>query len=212
MRPAAWILALVFACGVSAHAAGPVLSRSKLKDLTIESLNDGIPSGWCGRAMLSLLKKSGLGDGLKGGNGQDWEHILAGAGWKPVRVGSPHKAPLGSVLVYLGDRRVGKRPRGTRGGRFGHVEMVSVAPTGGRVYVADMPRVRPGGTVPDNFTGRAWVPPHTLLASAPPIAEQINSVLEERLKMARVYFSDRETRFAKLDVESPPREGLRRID
>jgi hypothetical protein len=211
MRPTAWILVLLLAGGLSAHAAGPVMSRCKLKALTIESLNDGIPSGWCGRAMLSLLKKSGLGDGLKGGNGQDWEHILSAAGWKPVRVRSPHRAPLGSVLVYLGDRRVGKALRGTRGGRFGHVEMVSLAPTGGRIYVADMPRVRPGGTVPDNFTGRAWVPPRTLLASAPPIAEQISAVLDERLQMAHTFFSDRESRFAKLEVDSPP-GGLRRID
>jgi hypothetical protein len=151
--------------------------------------------------MLSLLKKSGLGEGLRGGNGQDWERILADAGWKPIRVLSPHRAPLGSVLVYLGDRKVGKIPRGTPGGYHGHVEMVSLAPNGGRLYVSDCARPKPGGTVPDNFTGRAWVPPRTLLATAPPVAEQVETVLEERLKMATSHFQKRSGEMAQFRVE-----------
>lgn len=196
--------------GVGLHAeAGPILPREKLKAITLESRRDGIPSGWCGRAMLSLLKKSGLGDDLKGGNGQDWEHILAAAGWKPVRVSSPMRAPLGSVLVYLGDRRVGKRPRGTPGGYHGHVEMVALSPEGGRVYVSDNPRPRPGGTVPDNFTGRAWVPPRTLLASASPVSDQVESVLLERIQMARSHFNRRSKELVQLD---PQIGGLRQME
>ncbi|MGA9576736.1 MAG: hypothetical protein WBV90_03880, partial [Terrimicrobiaceae bacterium] len=59
----------------------------------VESATDGIGSGWCGRGMLSILKKSGLGNGLAGGNGQDWELILNKAGWKAVRCISPQRAP-----------------------------------------------------------------------------------------------------------------------
>jgi len=189
----------------SLQAVSPVMSRKALEKVTTESINDGIPSGWCGRAMLSLLRKSGLGDGLKGGNGQDWEQILSGAGWKPVRVASPRSAPLGSVLVYLGDRRLGKTPRGTPGGFHGHVEMVALAPGGGRLYVADCPRPSPGGTVPDNFTGRAWVPPKTMLATAPPINIQVETVLEERLKMASGFFDRGTTELAELRLPSNPK-------
>jgi len=203
MRRALGLLILAASLATPVVAAGPVLPRAALKELAIESRTDGIPSGWCGRAMLSLLRKAGLADGLKPGNGQEWEKILSSAGWKPVRVSSPHRAPLGSVLVYLGDRRVGKIPRGTPGGYYGHVEMVALAPNGGRLYVADSPRPVPGGTVPDNFTGRAWVPPGTLLAAPPPIAEQVDTVLAERFRMAAAHFS-KASDMASLTVE--PRE------
>lgn len=196
-----FLLFLSFTLGIAGHAAMPALTRGELQNLAIESRADGIPSGWCGRAVLSLLRKSGLGDGLQAGNGQDWEKILGAAGWKPIRVSSPFKAPLGSVLVYLGDRRVGKMPRGTPGGYYGHVEMVALSPHGGRLYVADNPRPRPGGTVPDNFTGRAWVPPRTLLASAPPIAAQVDAVLDARLEMARQYFGKSTTEMASLQLQ-----------
>lgn len=192
-----------FSCA-PARAIGPVLPQAALKNLALESRTDAIPSGWCGRAMLSLLTKAGLADGLTPGNGQDWEKILSSAGWKPVRVSSPHRAPLGSVLVYFGDRRLGKIPRGTPGGYYGHVEMVALAPNGGRLYVADCPRPIPGGSVPDNFTGRAWVPPRSLLSAPPPIADQVDTVLEERFKMASAHFGRASAEVVSLSVE--PRE------
>lgn len=172
-------------------AANPLLRGTILQQLTAISAHDDIPSGWCGRAMLSLLTKSGLGRGLKPGNGQDWEKILLDAGWRPLRVMSPVRAPLGSVLVYSSDRALGKIPRGTPGGYFGHVEMVSLSEDGSRVYVADVPRAAPGGSVPDNFTGRAWVPPGSILSSPAPIAAQIDTLMNERLKMALAYFEER---------------------
>ena len=181
-----------------ARAANPLLKGNLLQRITVTSATDGIPSGWCGRAMLSLLNKSGLGKGLKPGNGQDWEQILATAGWKPVKVSTPARAPLGSILVYTGDRRNGKMPRGTPGGYFGHVEMVSLAPSGGRIYVADSPRPVPGGSVPDNFTGRAWVPPGTMLAAPLPMDSQVEAVLEQRLQMALTFFGSRKTEHASL--------------
>lgn len=188
-----WTFVVVAACLVcEVRAANPLLKGNTLRDLTVTSATDGIPSGWCGRAMLSLLNKSGLGRGLKPANGQDWEQVLASAGWRPVSVTSPTKAPLGSVLVYLGDRRMGKVPRGTPGGYFGHVEIVSLAPAGGRIYVADSPRPVPGGSVPDNFTGRAWVPPGTLLAKPAPVTVQVDVILQQRLEMALAYFGQQQ--------------------
>ena len=170
---------------------GAPLSSQQLKRLAVESQRDGIPSGWCGRAMFSLLNKAGLGEGLQSGNGQDWEEILARAGWRPVRVASPEKAPLGSVLVYSSDRRVGKRPRGSRGSYYGHVEMVALGPDGGRLYVADSPRVKPGGSVPDNFTGRAWLPPQVMARGGRVTFEDsVVSVMRERRNMAFRYFGE----------------------
>ena len=194
------LLLLLVVPAFSVRAANPLLKGNMLQMLTVESATDGIPSGWCGRAMLSLLNKSGLGRGLKPGNGQDWEKILSDAGWKPVKVTSPARAPLGSVLVYSGDQRLGKIPRGTPGGYFGHVEMVSLAPNGGRIYVADKPRLIPGGSVPNNFTGRAWVPPGTMLGAPQPVDAQVAVVLQQRLQMAQAYFSEQRTEHASLQT------------
>jgi outer membrane receptor protein involved in Fe transport len=64
--------------------------------------------------MLSILRGAGLGDRLKGGNGQDWEKNLAQAGWKPIPCSTPLKAPLGSVLVYVGDAGATEASAGSR--------------------------------------------------------------------------------------------------
>jgi hypothetical protein len=162
----------------------------------MESANDNIPSGWCGRGILSILRKSGLGAGLKEGNGQEWERILMEAGWKPVRCLTPDRAPLGSVLVYMSDIRLGKRNRGTPGGSFGHVELVALAPNGGRLYVSDSPRPKAGGSVGDNFTGRAWLPPGMYRSTAQPITVQVDTVLEERTKMAMEHFQQKKRELA----------------
>ena len=193
---------LVLLLAAQLRGANPLLKGNMLQSLTVASATDDIPSGWCGRAMLSLLNKAGLARGLKPGNGQDWEKILSDAGWKPVKVVSPARAPLGSVLVYSGDQRLGKIPRGTPGGYFGHVEMVSLAPNGGRIYVADCPRPIPGGSVPNNFTGRAWVPPGTMLSASAqgPVESQVQVVLQQRLQMAQAYFSQQRTEHASLQT------------
>ncbi|HEY5812051.1 MAG TPA: hypothetical protein VIT23_05315 [Terrimicrobiaceae bacterium] len=164
------------------------MTRNTLMAAAMESASDNVGSGWCGRGMLSILKSVGFGAGLAGGNGQDWEAILSRAGWKAVRCSSPLRAPLGSVLVYLGDVRVGKRPRGTPGGYYGHVEMVAIGRSGQRLYVSDNPRIAPGGTVCDNFTGRAWVPPGRILWKTPPVGEDIEVILQERKQLALKYF------------------------
>jgi hypothetical protein len=101
-------------------------------------------------------------------------------------------------LVYSGDQRVGKRPRGTPGGYYGHVEMVALGRGGQRLYVSDNPRVAPGGTVPDNFTGRAWLPPGRTFWSAPAGGEDIESILQERKALAMKYFKRNEQQLATL--------------
>jgi len=196
-----YALAIVlFASAAGAAERAPLMTRSNLLAAAIESATDNIGSGWCGRGMLSILRNAGLGNGLAGGNGQDWEMILSKAGWKALRCSSPHRAPLGSVLVYLGDRRVGKLPRGTPGGYYGHVEMVAIGHSGQRLYISDNPRIAPGGTVPDNFTGRAWIPPGRALWRTPAPAEDIESILQERKALAMKYFKRNEPQLATLNA------------
>jgi hypothetical protein len=174
------------------------MTRTTLMAAAVESATDNISSGWCGRGMLSILRNAGFGKDLAGGNGQDWEAILSKAGWKAVRCNSPHKAPLGSVLVYLGDTRVGKQPRGTPGGYYGHVEMVAIGRSGQRLYVSDNPRIAPGGTVLDNFTGRAWIPPGRVIWRTPVAGEDIETILQERKALALKHFSNKGQQLATL--------------
>jgi hypothetical protein len=191
-------LIAILASSLCAAETFPTMTRSTLMAAAVESANDNIASGWCGRGMLSILKNAGLGRGLAGGNGQDWEQILSRAGWKPLSCSSPQRAPLGSVLVYLGDARVGKIPRGTPGGNFGHVEMVALGKSGERLYVSDCPRALPGGTVRDNFTGHAWIPPGGYLWRTPAGGEDIDTILQERKRMALEYFRRSAPRVAAL--------------
>jgi len=193
------LLAILLMASWASVSAGS-LSRPALVAAALESANDNIPSGWCGRGIYSILNKSGLGKGLKTGNGQEWERILMEAGWKPVRCLTPQKAPLGSVLVYMSDTRLGKRNRGTPGGSYGHVEMVALAPNGGRLYVSDCPRPLPGGSVADNFTGRAWLPPGQLRTAAPSATVQVENILEERTRMAMEHFQRKQRELAALNT------------
>lgn len=184
-------LLTLLASAACASAAGPVLSRPELVDVAEQCATDNIGSGWCGRGIFSLLKSAGLGNRLQPGNGQEWEKILAQAGWKSVVCTMPEKAPLGSVLVYSSDTRLGKIPRGTPGGYYGHVEMVALAKDGHRLYVSDSPRAKPGGSVRNNFTGRAWLPPGPSIWKAPAVQDQVAAVMEERKQMALAEFARR---------------------
>jgi len=66
--------------------------------------------------------------------------------------------------------------------------MVALGMGGQRLYVSDNPRVAPGGTVPDNFTGRAWISPGRGLWSTPAVSEDIDTILQERKRMALQHF------------------------
>jgi hypothetical protein len=66
--------------------------------------------------------------------------------------------------------------------------MVAIGRSGQRLYVSDNPRLAPGGTVSDNFTGRAWIPPGRILWKTPPIGDDIEVILEERKLLAQEHF------------------------
>lgn len=192
--------------GLAALAATSALAVSPLersKKLQAEAVNvaktDHVGSGWCGRGVRHVLTEIGLGEGLKGANGHDWEANLRAAGWKAVSCANPRLAPEGSVLVYNSDLRIhGANLRGTPGGRYGHVEFVARDSEGKRFYVADHARLRPGGTVPDNFTRRAWLPPTAptremlLLAIRATIDQDVAELRQQRIEQALEFFERQE--------------------
>jgi len=204
--------ALVVSFSSGSLMAVDLLTHKKSAEMQAEAIQvaktDHVGAGWCGRGVRHVLNEIGLGAGLKGANGHDWEQNLADAGWKPLRVDSPGRAPLGSVLVYSSDVRIlGRNARGTAGGRYGHVEFVAKDASGGRVYVADHVRGRPGGTVLDNFTGRAWLPPQAptremlLRAVKATINKDVEILHSQRLEQALEYFGTRGPARADLKLE-----------
>lgn len=143
----------------------PVVKRDRYCDEAVliaakRAIRDDAPNGWCGRGVFNVLTTLGVGDGLESANGQDWGDVLRKNGWTPKRCSSPFDAPHMSVLIYDSDKRLlGRNVRGTPGGNYGHVELVLISSLGERWYIADDVRFKPGGSVLDNFTGVAWVPP-----------------------------------------------------
>lgn len=115
-------------------------------------LTDNAGPNYCGRGVYNIL--SSQGHSVIPGNGQDWNENLASLGWSRVKISDPSQAPIGSVLVY-------ESSGGTNGGgaQWGHVEVVSRSPSGGRTYLAGTSSSVPGGTVPQNWDGYAWLPP-----------------------------------------------------
>jgi len=195
---------LVSSAGDTLLAFGTPMISEKSRDLQMEAISvsksDGIGAGWCGRGVLHVLRTVGLGDGLVGGNGHDWEEILEEAGWEPISCVSPEDAPFGSVLVFQSDYNLlGRNKRGTPGGRWGHVEFVAADEDGKRWYVSDAPRTNFGGTVPDNFTSRAWVPPGGRILDPRVILEvyreavrqELMRLVVDRLEVANWYFQER---------------------
>lgn len=191
---------LVFLSSASLMS-GAFMSAQTLFDASKVARTDGVGAGWCGRGVWSVLSKIGYGEGIRSGNGQDWEVILSDAGWVPLSCPAPSMAPYGSVLVYTSDLRLhGRNKVGTKGGVYGHVELVAVDPGIGRAYVSDKPRDKPGGTVPMNFTRRAWIPPgfvypvgQVVLTRSrfnPKLAlKQASQLRDERIELAMAVFN-----------------------
>ena len=192
-----WILCFLFFSQLGYGLS--VMGEEKLLRAVTQSRQDGVGSGYCGRGVFSILGYLGY-RGLRSANGEDWEEVLQQAGWRPLFCPTPEKAPLGSVLVYLSDLELkGYNSRGTKGGLFGHVEMVGLGKGGRRLYVSDAPRASPGGTVPCNFTRRAWIPPEAVglvggyswgwaWYDAVSLREGSALLLAERLELARHFF------------------------
>jgi hypothetical protein len=177
------------------------MDKFSLAEAVQASKTDSVGSGYCGRGVWSVLNSIQYGEGLNSANGQDWEVVLSRGGWIPLVCPDPWKAPLGSILVYTSDiRRFGKNLVGTKGGIWGHVELVSFN-KGKKVFVSDAPRSKPGGTVPLNFTRRAWVPPGSVpivggaqafvVSTFRPLhyREAAGALQADRLAQARAYFS-----------------------
>lgn len=179
------------------------MDSRRLAAALVQAKTDNVGAGYCGAGLRSVLNAIGYGVGLPGSNGQDWEVGLSKVGWIPLVCLNPARAPLGSVLVYASDlRRYGKNLVGTKGGIWGHAELVASDGVGVRCYVSDAVRSKPGGTVPLNFTGRAWVPPGSVPISGVPsqglavsafdpaqCQEEATELLGSRLSQARLFFS-----------------------
>jgi hypothetical protein len=199
-----WLFFLFLPSLAFGEPLAAVVSPGLLSRASQHARSDGVGGGWCGRGLWSVLTEIGFSEGIRSANGQDWEEVLSSAGWVPMVCSDPSKAPLGSVLVYLSDIRLkGKNLVGTKGGIYGHAELVGVE-KGDRVYISDAPRARPGGTVPHNFTQRAWLPPGTAVASVfssdhkplrrsyidpAKLRRSAEGLLSDRLAVARYFFS-----------------------
>lgn len=180
---------------------GAFMPAQTLFEASKSARTDSVGSGWCGRGVWSVLRNIGYGNGIRSGDGQDWEVILSDAGWAPLACPSPSMAPYGSILVYVSDVRLhGRNKVGTKGGVYGHVELVAIEPKYGRVYVSDKPRVKPGGTVPMNFTRRAWIPPGFVYPAGQPVLvrssfdpklalKHATQLRDERIELAMAVFN-----------------------
>lgn len=149
---------LEIASGEKAYSVLPKAIVSKMLEIAD---TDSVTGPLCGRGFYNVLKELDLEEGLSGADGHDWEENLWAAGWRPIRCSSPYNAPFGSALVYDSDLRLlGFNKRKTPGGKSGHIEGVGwCVETGKRKFFSSYTSYEPGGTVEDNFMGRAWVPP-----------------------------------------------------
>lgn len=93
-------------------------------------------------------------------DGKNWDTVLENLGWQKVAVKTPADAPANSMLVYKSDTDLGKSARNGGGGTYGHVEYKGVDSSGKPAYYYGRGmKPNPGGSVPDNFTGFAYIPP-----------------------------------------------------
>ena len=100
-------------------------------------------------------------------DGKNWDGVLENLGWQKVAVSSPSEAPANSMLVYKSDTDKGKSPRNGGGGTYGHIEYKGVDSGGNpSYYYGRGMKPNPGGSVPDNFTGYAYIPPPDRQAKA----------------------------------------------
>ncbi len=100
-------------------------------------------------------------------DGKNWDTVLENLGWQKVAVSSPSQAPPNSMLVYKSDPDLGKSARNMGGGTYGHIEYKGVNADGNPAYYYGRGmKPNPGGSVPDNFTGFAYIPPPDRQAKA----------------------------------------------
>lgn len=110
--------------------------------------------GYCARGVLNILEGYGI-QGLTRGDAYtqigNFNTLAAdpNSGWTAIAISNPADAPAGAVLIY--DRN----PNGgsTGGANYGHIEIAG----GNGTYISDSVRNNYGGTVPQNFTGYAYI-------------------------------------------------------
>lgn len=116
-------------------------------------ISDDAGSNQCGRGVANILEDQG--HTVTRGHGHTWNENLEARGWEKVSISDPSEAPIGSVLVYEHSGI-----NNGRGAQYGHVEIVSQNPAGGRSYISGGSSPRPGGSVRQNWDGYAWLPPN----------------------------------------------------
>lgn len=125
-------------------------------------------AGYCGAGVKNILTDAyGFPKDIPGANGQDWGKNFEKLGFTKVKINSPSEAPPGSFLTYDSDDRRGqprtlskRTGRPTGGSQYGHVEFVGQGSDGKpKYYFGNDGANNPGGSVPHNFTGYAYIPP-----------------------------------------------------
>jgi hypothetical protein len=116
---------------------------------------DNAPVGWCARGVANIAEAQGLGN-FRGLDAHDFPSRMASQGYVLDTSYNQYNAPEGSMIIYNSDVKLGRPSRGTGGGLYGHVEMVTYDSAGNRGYTSSHTSSRPGGSVNDNFMG-VWV-------------------------------------------------------
>lgn len=113
------------------------------------SQSDDAEGAQCAKGVANIMLE--MGYPVTRGDAYTWGTTLPANGWECLPGVTPENAPAGAILFFNNDAGAGKSPRGTPGGNFGHVEIVTVDSGGRRYYTSDKARSNWGGTVPDNF-------------------------------------------------------------
>lgn len=119
------------------------------------SESDNAAGGYCARGVANIAEAQGLGN-FRGMNAHDFPTAMASQGWVKLEGYNASNAPVGSILTFNSDVRMGNAARNSGGGTYGHVEFVGTDSSGSRTYISDTARSNWGGSVADNFSG-VWV-------------------------------------------------------
>lgn len=111
---------------------------------------DDSPIGYCGRGVYKILTKHLClkNKGIVKDDGHRWDNNLANnPNFKEVNC-QPTTCPPGTIITYEHENpRPRNPPRGQKGRRFGHVEIVTYSKRGGRQYCSSHCQGKWGGSV-----------------------------------------------------------------
>lgn len=132
---------------------GPLIGNANFDSARVLRVagSDDAGVGKCARGVANVAEN--LGWRVERGHATGWDEKLSRSrDWVRLRVDPAH-APVGSLLVFDSDVELGKNARNRGGGVYGHVELVTQARDGHKVFVSDKARDNWGGSVPDNYAG-----------------------------------------------------------